>query len=211
MAGLTRRSWLAMCGLTPLAGGLLALASGGGHRLVITSARERIRRRHLPNVPLRTHDGRTVRFYDDLIKDKIVTLNLMYARCQGICLPVTENLVKVQRLLGDRVGRDIFMYSISIKPEQDTPDVLRHYAEVYGVGPGWLFLTGAPDDVELLRRGLGFVDPDPARDADKSNHTGMVRYGNEPLQLWAACPGLSNPEAIAKSILRADWPERRAG
>jgi protein SCO1/2 len=73
------------------------------------------------------------------------------------------------------------------------------------VGPGWWFLTGKPEDIELLRRKLGFTDPDPARDADKANHIGNLRYGNEPLQLWAACPGMSNPKWIAESI---SWVER---
>jgi protein SCO1/2 len=149
---------------------------------------------------LTTHEGKAVRFYDDLIKDKIVTINLIYATCNKTCPTVTANLAKVQELFGDRVGRDIFMYSITLKPEVDTPEVLRKYAEVHGAGPGWLFLTGEPRDVELLRRKLGFVDPDPVVDADKSSHTGNVRYGNEALQLWAACPGLASPEWIARSI-----------
>jgi protein SCO1/2 len=69
---------------------------------------------------LRTHDGRTVRFYDDLLKDRTVTLNLMYTECCDICPGMTQNLAEVQKLLGDRVGRDIFMYSITLQPEHDT-------------------------------------------------------------------------------------------
>src|SRR5207245_3023956 len=76
---------------------------------------------YFPNVALRTQDDRLVHFYDDLIRDKIVVFNMMYARCQSICPGTTLNLQHVQRLLGDRVGRDIFMYSITLKPEQDGP------------------------------------------------------------------------------------------
>jgi len=171
-----------------------------------TSARELIRQRYFPDLSLVTQEGKRVRLYEDLIKDKIVILNFMYAHCRGVCIPVTANLVRVQKLLGDRVGQDIFMCSFSLKPEEDTPAALRDYARRHGVGPGWTFLTGDPADLELLRRRLGFADPDPARDADRSNHTGMVRYGNEPLHLWAAFPGMSRADAIAKEILWVDWP-----
>ena len=170
------------------------------------SARDAIRARYFPNVVLHTHQKRKVRFYDDLIKDKIVVINFMYAKCDGVCPGITANLVRVQRLLGDRIGRDIFMYSITLKPEQDTPAVLARYADMHRVGPGWLFLTGEPDDIELLRRKLGFVDPDPTVDADKSEHIGNIRYGNEARQLWAACPGLADPEWIVESI---GWMDRR--
>jgi protein SCO1/2 len=171
------------------------------------SPREQIRRRYFPDVRLTTHEGKSVRFYEDLIKDKIVLINFMYAHCTGVCLPITANLVKVQKYLEPRVGKDIFMYSFTLKPQEDTPEILKAYAERHGVGPGWYFVTGAPADLELVRRRLGFTDPDPARDADRANHTGMVRYGNEPLSLWAAFAGMSNPEANAKSIAWVDWPK----
>ena len=129
---------------------------------------------------------------------------MMYAQCEGICPGMTANLARVQRLLGDRVGRDIFMYSITLKPEHDTPAVLKQYAEDHGVRPGWLFLTGSPDDVELLRRKLGFVDPDPAVDKDRSQHTGMLRIGNDAIGSWTACPALGTADGIVRSILWMD-------
>src|SRR5262249_4488134 len=151
--------------------------------------REKIRARYFPNVPLRTHEGKTVRFYDDLIKGKIVTINVMYATCEGVCPSITANLVRVQRLLGKRVGRDVFMYSITLKPEEDTPKALKEYVQMHGIGPGWTYLTGNTDDVERLRQTLGFTNPNPDVDKDASQHIGNLRYGNEPLMLWAACPG----------------------
>ena len=162
------------------------------------------RANYFPNVILRTHENRPVRFYDDLIRNKLVVINMMYAQCTGICPGMTANLARVQKLLGDRVGRDIFMYSLTLEPAKDTPQVLKHYAEMYNVKPGWMFLTGNPGDMEQLRRKLGFVNPDPILDKDRSQHIGLVRYGNEALDRWAACPALSNPEQIAKSIL---WME----
>src|SRR5262249_37155769 len=155
-----------------------------GKTWVTISPRERIRQRYFPDVTLVTQEGKRVRLYEDLVRDKIVVINFFYATCQGICVPVTSNLVKVQKLLGDRVGKDLFMYSLTLKPEEDTPEVPRDYAARFKAGPGWTFLTGASSDLELVRRRLGFTDPDPTRDKNKLNHTGMVRYGNEPLQLW---------------------------
>jgi protein SCO1 len=200
---LTRRAWLTTLGLAPVMGVVVgyAQAPGADSGRPRLSGRERIRRHHLPNVELTAHTGRRVRFYDDLVKDKKVILNFMYVRCNGICVPVTSNLVRVQKLLGDRVGREIFMYSITLKPAEDSADDLRQYAEQHGVGAGWLFLTGAPGDIDHLRRALGFVYGDPVEDADTSNHIGMLRYGVEPLTRWAACPGMANPEHITRSIL----------
>jgi protein SCO1/2 len=119
---------------------------------------------------------------------------------------IGHTFLPLPRLPRKRVGRDIFIYSITLKPEQDSPKALKEYARMHGVGPGWLFLTGEPEDVELLRRKLGFVDPNPEVDKDKSRHSGNIRYGNEALQQWGACPGQSNPGWIVESILWVDWP-----
>jgi protein SCO1 len=159
---------------------------------------------YFPNVLLRTQEDRPVRFYDDLIAGKFVVINFMYASCGDICPGMTANLVEVQRLLGGRVGRDIFMYSLTLEPDADTPAVLKAYADVFDVGPGWSFLTGKRDDIELLRRRLGFVDPDPLLDADREQHIGMVRYGIERLDRWAGCPALTAPEQLVRSILRME-------
>ena len=172
----------------------------------VKTPRERLAERSFPNVTLTTHNGKKVRFYDDLIKDKIVIINFMYVKCDGKCPLTTANLVEVQKLLGDRVGKDIFIYSITLKPEEDTPKVLNAYAKAYKVGKGWQFLTGDPKDVELLRQKLGFIDRDPVRDANKSNHIGMLRWGNEPHTLWAGCPASLAPAKIVKELRLVDWP-----
>ncbi len=155
---------------------------------------------------MRTHEDKPIRFYDDVIHgDKTVLINFMYTICAGKCPGTTGNLVRVQGLLGDRVGRDVFMWSITLDPENDTPHALRDYAKLYEVKPGWQFLTGAKNDIETLRRKLGFVDPDPGRDADRSNHAGVVVYGNESIDRWAACPANAKPENIIDLI---DWMNR---
>lgn len=182
----------------------------------MSPSRDAIRRQHFPDVVLTTQDGKQVRFYQDLLKDKIVAINFMYTQCpEGSCPITTHNLVRAQKILRDRVGpnrlgKDIFMYSISLDPQHDTPAVLKKYAQMHGAGPGWLFLTGKPADIELLRRKLGYVDLNPAIDKDKTSHIGNVRYGNERLQEWSVVPGMAHPEVIAESILYVDWPKQTA-
>ena len=211
MIAMTRRSWLAAVGLAPLAATAAENPKSQQRTFQNIPPRELLRLRHFPNSELVTHQGKKVRFYDDLIKGRKVVINFMYAKCEGICVPVTANLVKVQKILKGRVGRDIFMYSITLKPEEDTPEVLNKYARTFHVGPGWLFLTGKPGDIEVLRRKLGFVYADPIEDADKSNHIGMLRFGNELFARWAACPGQAHADWIAISILsEVDGPTRTA-
>lgn len=196
----SRRKLLSLAGMAPFAGKVLSANTIGVSADTQAEARDRIRQRYFPDVVLRTQDNKKVRFYEDLIKNKIVTINFFYAKCEGVCPGIIANMVRVQKLLGERVGRELFMYSISLKPQEDTPKVLKEYAETFKVRPGWKFLTGHPDDIELLRRSLGFTNPDPKLDKDKSQHIGNIRYGNEPLMEWAACPGMAHAEWIAESI-----------
>ena len=159
---------------------------------------------YFSNVVLTTHEGRKVRFYDDLIRDKVVMFNMMYAQCDGICPTMTDNLVRVQHLLGARAGRDVFMYSITLQPEQDSPQDLKIYAAVHGVKPGWQFLTGSPADIRSIRYRLGFFDPDPIVDGTKTTHTGAIRIGNDVYERWTMAPALSGPEHILATINHVD-------
>ena len=212
MTDLKRRNLVAALAAAPLAAPLLtyAQAPAAPRKFKEISSRERTQQRYFPNVVLTTHEGQKVKFYDDLVKDKIVIFNMMYAKCEGICSPVTRNLVRVQKLLGDRVGKDIFMYSFTLKPKEDTPAAWKHYAQMHKVKPGWLFLTGSVDDMETLRRKLGYVDPDPVVDKDTSNHIGVIKYGNEPFERWGGCPAMQSPDWIAETISWVDWPKDRA-
>jgi protein SCO1/2 len=214
MDHISRRASLVLLGMAPWAAAAAAQESpatrrrsgytpSGGAR---PSMRETIRDRFFPNVTVDTHDGQRLKFYDDLIKDRKVLLHFFYAECEGICPTVIGNLVRVQRERGDRVGKDIFLYSLTLQPQHDTPNVLREYAEKHGIGPGWRLVTGAPADLELLRRNLGFVDPDPELDRNINSHLTNLRYGNEPLQLWGACNPFSDVENIFRAITVLDRP-----
>jgi protein SCO1 len=158
------------------------------------------RKQAFTNIPLVTHEGKVVRFYDDLIKNKTVMINFMYARCGEICPGMTANLRQVQKELGDRVGKDIFMYSISLEPEHDTPQVLKAYAELFHADTGWTFLTGNKADIEELRKQLGFSFSDPAIDKDRTQHIGVVKFGIESLERWGMSPAMSDPKYIAEYL-----------
>src|SRR6267378_854647 len=121
---------------------------------------------YFPNVPLTTQDGTVVHFYDDLLKGKAVAINLIYTHCSASCPLETAKLAQVQRLLGDRVGKDVFFYSISIDPRRDTPEVLKAYAQKFHIGPGWLFLTGKEEDIKLLSNKLGLSSLTDAANRD---------------------------------------------
>ena len=213
MSRMTRRKWLAAAGTTTAVVGAGALTgtlpvlgqeatpkSKQHYNYKNSSPRELLQRRHLPNVELITQDGKEVRFYDDLVKDKRVVIQFMFTRCKDICPVITHHLVEVQQMLDGRVGRDIFFYSISLSPEEDSPRDLKAFAKKHGTGPGWTFLTGKPEDILNLRKSLGFFYKNPKEDADRNNHSGMIMIGTEPLMRWAHCPGGSKPEWIATVI-----------
>jgi protein SCO1/2 len=162
---------------------------------------------YLPNAVVLTHEGRRALFYNDLLRNRVVLINCFSIHNEEV-YPVIENLVAVQRLLGEKSGRDIFIYSITTDPERDTPRALRAFAEKRGIKPGWLLLTGPTDTVDSLRARLfasggGHHQGVPLV---KDCSLGLIRYGNEAAGLWASCPAKTEPEWIVE---RLRWIEPR--
>jgi protein SCO1/2 len=149
---------------------------------------------YFPNIELTTQDGKTVRFYDDLLKGKAVAINVIFTDCTEVCPLETANLVQVNRVLGERVGRDIHFYSISIDAKRDTPKVLKAYADKFGAK--WLFLTGKQDDVQLIAKKLGLL----SRRESQSHHAAQLMVGNEPTGQWTRNSAVDNPEFLAARI-----------
>jgi protein SCO1/2 len=160
---------------------------------------------YFPNVVVHTHDGRKALFYHDLLRGKTVLINCMSVRNERQ-YPVTANLVKVQQLLGQRLGRDVFMYSLTVDPENDTPRVLRAFAEKNKVRPGWLFLSAKLEDVQTLRGRLFAHDAAHSLGSAvvRDCSMGLVRYGNEAVGLWGSVPAKADPEWIVR---RLSWVE----
>ena len=160
-------------------------------------------RTDFPNALLLNQDSQPVRFYDNLVRgDHVVAISFVFAQCADICPSTIANLAKVQPLLGERLGREVRFASISIDPTRDTPAILKAYSARFGVRPGWQFLTGRRRDIELIRRRLGVFDRDPVKDQDKTQHTGMLVYGNEARGRWSRVSALADPQRIFEGITR---------
>jgi protein SCO1 len=196
---ITRRAMLWMSAVAAVPGRTFASGPEAPRYPAAHSAAERVRQ-ILPNVELRTHENKRVRFYDDLVRGRTVLINLMYVNCQGSCPTTLANLVKVQKLLGDRMGKDILMLSLSVDPAHDTPAVLADHAEMIGAGKGWIFATGRSPDIDAIRKALGMYDV--VDEADNTSHFNLVTIGSEPLGQWCAIPALSNPTDIAQTVHR---------
>ncbi|HLG13687.1 MAG TPA: SCO family protein [Blastocatellia bacterium] len=153
---------------------------------------------YFPNVTLTTQDGKAVRFYDDLLRDKVVAVELIYTSCQYNCPLETARMAQLQKLLADYMGKSIFFYSITIDPKRDTPDVLKAYAERFHAGPGWLFLTGKEEDIELISKKLGLYTPPNSSDPD--GHTPTLMIGNVAKGIWMKNAALDNPAFLARWI-----------
>src|SRR5262245_13134237 len=158
---------------------------------------------YFPNASVVTQDGKTLQFYDDLIKDKIFVISFLFTTCRDICPLATARLAELQDKLGDSMGRDIFFYSISIDPETDTPERLKGYANAFRAGPGWLFLTGKPEDIHAIRHKLG------ERSRILSDHRNEVLLGNGGTGEWARNSALGDLDSLALAVRGMD-PNWRA-
>jgi len=156
------------------------------------------------NALLRTQDNKEVRFYDDLIKGKQCVINLMYAQCHGACPLVTTVMKRTYRDLKDRMGKDLFFYSISVKPEDDSPAALKHYAEMRKADlPGWYFLTGDAYDIETIRFRL-FNMGHIGVDTDFAMHSGTFRIVNDATNYWGHAGAFASQQHILQRISWAD-------
>jgi protein SCO1/2 len=175
--------------------------------------------RYFPNYTLITQDGEEVKFFDDLLKDKVVVLNFIFTSCRDMCPLETARLRMVADLLGDRVGDDVFFYSISIDPETDTPEVLKDYMQKYNIGSGWTFLTGDEDEIKSIRKKLGIYLAETERqnaETGELNHNLSLVIGNQKTGRWMQRSPYENPNVLAAQV--GSWlhnwkgaPESAAG
>lgn len=147
----------------------------------------------IPNVVVRTHLNQRAWFYDDLIWQKTVLIHCMALSDSESCSN-TENLARVQPLIGEELGRSVFIYSITTDPAHDTPAKLGEFAQKCGAKDGWLFLTGDAAALQLVRGKLF------THGAGQDCSMDLLRYGNETAGLWGGTLAKSEPEAIAERL-----------
>jgi cytochrome oxidase Cu insertion factor (SCO1/SenC/PrrC family) len=150
---------------------------------------------YFPNIELVTQDGEKVHLFDDVLRGRTVLINFLFTTCAGACSPITANLARVQRALGDRIGRDIVMVSITVDPEKDTPTVLKAYAEKFGARPGWYFLTGSKANLDQVLYKLGGYTE------DKNQHSTVLIVGNTARGGWRKMAAVGDPTGIANAVL----------
>jgi protein SCO1/2 len=158
---------------------------------------------YIPNVPVVSQDGRTLRFYDDVLKGKIAIISFIYTSCRDICPVVTARLSQLEDKLGEAAGRDYFFVSISIDPTTDTPDKLKEYGKAFGAGPNWLFLTGDKKDIDIIRHRLG------ERSQALTQHRNEVLLFNDRTGEWERNSAFGDIGVLASAVRSMD-PDLRA-
>lgn len=150
--------------------------------------------RRIPDVRVFDQNGRQLNFYKDLIADKVVAINFVFTTCTTICRPLTATFRRVQQELGEEVGKNVWLISVSVDPTTDTPERLHEFAEKFKAGPGWTFVTGDASDIDSILRAFGVGI------TNKNDHTPMVLIGSEAKGVWTRAYGLSSPVSLAKLI-----------
>jgi protein SCO1/2 len=153
---------------------------------------------YFTNTPLVNQDGETLRFYDDVIKGKVVSINFMFTSCGDSCPLETAKLRKVQQMLGEHAGKDVYMYSITVDPDRDTPAALKAYMQKFNVGPGWQFLTGKKEDIDLIRDKLGMYSDE---EEELSDHAINFVLGNERTGQWLRRTPFDLPDTLVSVLL----------
>jgi protein SCO1/2 len=141
----------------------------------------------LPQVKVKDQDGREFSFYDDLVKDKLVLIS--FASVDGEKrYSIVDNLVKVQQMVRSRLGKDLFIYTVTTSPQIDTPASMKALAEKKGAR--WQFLTGEPDAIAKLKKNFGVM----------GNIHGLVWIANDHTGRWLSKPARLQPLFIAESM-----------
>lgn len=154
----------------------------------------RVAREYFTDTVLVDQDGRELRFYSDLLAGKVVVINSMFTDCTGSCPVMSKKLQALQEHLGDRVGRDVHLISITVDPETDTPARLKEHAVKFGAGPGWHLLTGSEENVKTVLSKLGqWVEE---RDA----HETVFLVGNDRTGLWKKAFALAKTEDVVEIV-----------
>jgi cytochrome oxidase Cu insertion factor (SCO1/SenC/PrrC family) len=149
---------------------------------------------NIPDIEVLDQDGNRLRFYSDLIKGKTVAINFIFTTCTTICPPLAATFARVQKQMGDKVGRDIHFISISVDPLTDTPQRLKTWGGKFKAGAGWTFVTGDKEGMDKLLNALG------ASVSRKEDHSPTVIIGNDLTGEWTRTYGLAPPSQMVALI-----------
>jgi len=159
---------------------------------------------YFPNLPVITQDGKTLRFYDDVLKDKIVVVNFMYTNCPDVCGLTTARLSQAEDQLRDMVGSNLLFVSLTVDPERDTPAKLKEFADSFHLGSNWLFLTGKPEDIRAINSKFG------ERSTSLDEHRQEVVLGNDKTGEWMRNSALGDIDRFVMDVRAMDpkWREQ---
>ena len=160
-----------------------------------TAAAEAKARDYFSNVELVDQNGRSLKFYDEVLKDNIVVISFIFTNCQSACPLMTRNLTMIRDMLREDERRDIQFVSISIDPLRDTPSAMKEFAQKHDAdNGGWLWLTGQPDDVNYVTKRLGSYTDDPEA------HTTTLLAANVPNAHWTKIPPNVPPNGVVARL-----------
>jgi protein SCO1/2 len=148
----------------------------------------------LPDTQLLDQDGKTVRFASEAVGEKVVVIDTFFTTCTLICPILGAIFADLQDQLGDRLGREVRLISVTVDPQTDIPPRLKKYAEQWEAKPGWLFLTGGKKDVDQVLEGLGLYS------ADFTEHPSAFLVGNGRDGKWTRFYGFATPEQLMGTI-----------
>ncbi|HKU73416.1 MAG TPA: SCO family protein [Pyrinomonadaceae bacterium] len=150
---------------------------------------------NVPDVEVTDQNGKKLRLYQDLVKDKLVVIGTFFTRCNYVCAGVGRNFAGLQKKLGDRLGKEVNLILLTRDPKVDSPERLRQWGRKYGARSGWTLLTA---DEATMRKLIAFFATDLLGPAD--NHSDRIFIGNESAGAWIVTAGLSPPEQLIKFI-----------
>ncbi|MHA6194977.1 SCO family protein [Pseudomonas wadenswilerensis] len=167
-----------------------------GHDMPAVAASAQATPVRFADVALTDQDGQAVHLERDLVNDRIVVMSFIYTSCTTVCPVVSSILGKVQRQLGERVGRDVQLVSLSIDPQRDDARRLNDYARAFQNGPGWSWLTGSPSAVTATLKGLGSFSGDLTR------HAPLILVGDGNSRNWTRYYGFTDPAVLVREVER---------
>ena len=185
--------------LRPLATAMLiaaavTTAAAAGAQPANAPGHDTAARSYFTDVVLINQDGREMRLYSDLLKDRVVIISAMFTDCEGVCPVTMGNLKKIQKWLGPRLGDDVHLLSLTVDRKTDSPERLKQYAESFKAGQGWHFLTGTPENIDFALRKLGLWVQ------NREGHASQFLIGNVPTGLWKKAHGMADIDSLLEIV-----------